>query len=155
MSYFKILLFLLVLTSCTSTSQFVKFAGDPTELTTGKAKIYVLRSGTMTGSAIKMPVYCNDEIIGKLGSKSYLCWEVEEGTYAIYTSTEGALIGKNATENKDFFTVKAKAGKTYYIEQNPKMGYMGYAKVSLSLLSDRDGKTMLAKLKRPKVNYAE
>lgn len=155
MNRLTIIFFAVLFSSCASTSQFVKFTGQSAELGTQKSRIYVLRSGTMKGAAVKMPIYCNNELIGKLGSKSYLCWDVEEGSYAITSSTEGGLIGKNATENKDYFTINAKPGKTYYIQQNPKMGYSGYAKVSLTVISESEGKKLLSKLKKPTVNYAE
>ncbi|MGN6400966.1 MAG: DUF2846 domain-containing protein [Flavisolibacter sp.] len=148
---------LALLCSCASTTQFVKYTGNLSERPTQQARIYVIRKASFKGGAVKMPIYCNNEIIGKIGSQSFLCWDVPEGTYAITSSTESPrLVGKNATENKDFFTVNAKAGKTYYIKQNPKMSYFdGVPHVSLSLMSESEGLSALKGLKQPSVNYAE
>lgn len=151
--YFNLIAFALIISSCASTTQFVKFTGSSSEPSQGMAKIYVLRKLGINTS-VKMPVYCNDEIMGKLGPNSYLCWEVSEGVYNLRSATEGYLIGNNPTENKDYFTINAKSGKSYYIQQTPKFN-VGVAKATLDLLSESEGKRAVTKLKTPKINYAE
>lgn len=154
---FSAIIVLLFLSSCASTTQFVKFTGNSTPNPTPKARIYILRTASFKGGAVKMPIYCNGEIIGKIGSHSYLCWDVEEGKYNITSSTEGIerILGQDATENKDFFVLNAKAGKTYYIRQSPKFGFDNTAHVALTILSQSEGIRALKGLKNPKLNYAE
>ena len=137
------ILAIVLMTSCASTTQFTKFAGKEKLQSTTDARIYVLRPSIL-GSAVKMKVFCNDKLIGKTGPKSYLSWEVKEGEYTI----------RSNSENKDYFTVNAKAGKTYYIKQTPKMGWV-VARVSLENLEENEGLAILNKLKNPKLKYAE
>ena len=73
------LLLVLILTSCASTTQVAKFAGND-KLMSNQARIYILRP-SIVGGAIKMKVFCNDKLIGKTGPKSYLSWDVIEGEY--------------------------------------------------------------------------
>ncbi len=91
-----------------------------------------------------MKVYSNDKFIGKTGPKGYLCWDVTEGEYTL----------KSSAENVDFFTVNAKAGKTYYIKQKTSQGILA-VRSSLELLEEKEGRAILSKLKQPKVKYAE
>lgn len=141
---FRIIMCLCIfLGSCATTTQYAKFAGKEKLQSATTAKIYVLRP-SMFGSAVKMKVFCNDKLMGKTGPKSYLSWEVPEGEHII----------KSNSENKDYFTVNAKAGKTYYIHQNPKIGFV-LVRSSLELLSENEGESVLAKLKQPKLKYAE
>jgi hypothetical protein len=131
-----------LLTSCASTSQYVKFANNSTK-SLDVATIYVVRP-SLFGSAIKMPVYCNGKLIGRTGPKSYLCWEVKEGEVLL-----------NSTgENNENFTISAKAGKSYYIKQVPKMGLV-IARVSLELLNEEEGKRLVSQLNKPTVKYTE
>jgi hypothetical protein len=137
------ILFLLVFTSCATTTQLSKFAGNNSLTSMKTARIFVLRP-SMYGSAIKMKVFCNDKLIGNTGPKSYLCWEVNEGECVIQSNSE----------NKDYFTINAKAGKSYYIKQTPKMGVVT-ARVFLEQLQETEGKALVEKLKKPKLKYAE
>ena len=137
------ILVIALMSSCASTTQFAKFAGTEKFQSSTDARIYVLRPSIL-GSAVKMKVFCNDKLIGKTGPKSFLSWEVKEGEYII----------RSNSENKDYFTVNARAGKTYYIKQTPKMGLV-VARVSLENLDENEGQAILAKLKKPKQQYAE
>ncbi|MFZ1702728.1 MAG: DUF2846 domain-containing protein [Saprospiraceae bacterium] len=138
------LFFILVLfNSCVSTTQFTKFSElekPPSEML---AKICVVRP-SIIASAIQMSVYCDENLIGKTGPKGYLSWEVQEGEHIVRTHAE----------NKDYFNIYAKAGKTYYIKQSPKMGWL-YSRVSLKEMQEKDGKTTVSKLKKPTLNFAE
>ncbi|WP_158276185.1 DUF2846 domain-containing protein [Brumimicrobium oceani] len=135
---------LLLLTSCASTKQYVKFAGAQSNSET-KAQIYVLRPSSF-GSAIKMNIYQDDKIIGKLGPNSYLSWDVD------------ASIGEfriiSVAENSDILTIKPVAGKTYYIKQKVKLGVV-IARTELELIGKIEAEEMLRRLKKPKSNYAE
>ena len=106
-----IILSIALLTSCASTSQFAKFADKDTPLSTTDARIYILRPSIL-GSAIKMKVFCNDTLIGKTRPLGYLSWDVKEGAYTI----------KSTSENTDYFTVNAKAGKNILYKTKIPMG---------------------------------
>jgi hypothetical protein len=134
----------LLLSSCASTTQYVKYSGK--ELSkNSNAKIYVIRN-TNFGSAIKMKIYQDEKLIGKLGPKSFLSWEVDP------SKGEISIISKS--ENKDMLTIKPKAGKTYYIKQKIKLGF-AIARTGLEFLEPEDAKEILEKLKKPQMKYAE
>jgi len=109
------------------------------------ATIYVLRPSSY-GSAVKFRVYEGDSLIGRLGPKSYLAWNIKpEGK-------EVTIVSRS--ENKDTFIINPKAGKTYYIKQRVKMGF-AFARTGLEQLDQAEGKKILRRLKKPKLNYAE
>ena len=133
-----------LLTNCASTMQYVKYSGNELNNETN-AKIYVIRS-TNFGSAIKMKIYQDDKLIGKLGPKSYLSWEVDP--------TKGDITIISKSENKDMLTISPKAGKTYYIKQKIKMGW-AVARTGLEFLEENEAKEILSNLKKPQMKYAE
>lgn len=133
-----------LLTSCASTMQYVKYSGNEPNNETN-TKIYVIRT-TNFGSAIKMKIYQDDKLIGKLGPKSYLSWEVDP--------TKGDITIISKSENKDMLTISPKAGKTYYIKQKIKMGWV-VARTGLEFLEENEAKEMLSNLKKPQMKYAE
>jgi Protein of unknown function (DUF2846) len=134
---------LALLTACATTSQSVKFADSSDKQAPTQAKIYVLRP-SIFASAVRMKVFCNDKLIGATGPKSYLCWTVNPGEYVV----------RGNSENKDYFTVYAQAGKSYYIKQSPKMGWI-IARVSLDPMDEKKAKVLLEKLKKPVLKYTE
>ncbi len=133
-----------LLTSCASTMQYVKYSGNEPNNETN-AKIYVIRS-TNFGSAIKMKIYQDNKLIGKLGPKSYLSWEVDP--------TKGDITIISKSENKDMLTISPKAGKVYYIKQKIKMGW-AIARTGLEFLEESEAKEILNNLKEPQMKYAE
>src|SRR5690606_35018516 len=65
----------LLLIGCAPTVQYVKYAGN--QIGNGAyAKIYVIWP-TSYSSAVKMSIYQDEKLIGKLGAKSFLSWEVD------------------------------------------------------------------------------
>lgn len=82
----------LFFTACLPTKQFVKFANN-SSTDSLMAKIYVLRPSYI-GSLVPMKVYCNDKYIGVTGPGSYLCWYVNQGEYAIMSTTENKSYNK-------------------------------------------------------------
>lgn len=137
------LLLIMTLASCATTTQFAKYNPDEHQKSSSEARIYILRPSIL-GSAVKMKVFCNEELVGKTGPKSYISWNVEEGEYTI----------RSSAENNDYFKIQAKAGQTYYIKQTPKMGWV-MARVELESVGQMEGQRMVQQLKSPKVNYAE
>jgi hypothetical protein len=134
----------LLITSCASTTQYVKFSGNQPN-NESNCKIYILRPSTF-GASIKMQIYQDEKIIGKLGPQSYLSWEADPSKGDI------SIISKS--ENKDMLTISPKAGKTYYIKQKVKMGF-AFARTGLEFLEPEEAKEMLGKLKKPQMKYAE
>ena len=133
-----------MLSSCVSTTQYAKFAGTDDKIKSAEnAKIYVLRPSILA-NIIKMEVFCDRNFIGETGPKSYLCWEVKEGKHTI----------RSTSENEEIIKIDAKAGKTYYIKQIPRMGFV-IARVSLENLDEKEGQAILKKLKKPRLNYTE
>ena len=78
----------------------------------GKAGVYIYRNESM-GSAIKMPVTINGQMVGQTAANTYLYKEVEPGKLKIESLTEGK-------ENK--IEVEAQPGTLIYIWQEVKMG---------------------------------
>jgi len=141
---FQLICLTILITSCATTTQYVKYSGNEPNNETN-AKIYVIRS-TNFGSAIKMKIYQDDKLIGKLGPKSYLSWEVDP--------KKGDITIISKSENKDMLTISPKGGKTYYIKQKIKMGF-AVARTGLEFLDENEAKEMLSKLKKPQIKYAE
>lgn len=139
-----LILSIVFLASCAGTTQYAKFPDSEKLESTTDARIYVIRPSSFA-SSVKMKIYCNDELIGKTGPHSYLGWEVKEGEYTIKS---------NSTGSKDFYTINAKAGKTYYIRQTLTMGVV-VAGAKLESLDKNEGQSLLKKLKKPKSNYSE
>lgn len=93
-----------------------------------KALVYLYRNETM-GSAIKMTVNLDGRFAGQTASKTYFMWLLPPGKH------EFASI----TENTSTLNLDAKAGETYYIWQEVKMG-MWAARSSLQLVDKEKGK---------------
>jgi len=131
----------LFLTSCVTTTQYSKF----TDLSSndGNAKIFVVRKSILA-TAIPMKIYQDGELVGRLGPKGYIAWEVEN---------EGRIqITSSSPENKDYFTIDVQKGKTYYLKQKAKPGYL-VARSGLELMEPEKARKAINKLKEPKVNY--
>jgi len=99
--------------SCASTTQYIN-SSEEVSSEAPNAKIYVIRP-TYFGSAVKMKIYQDNELIGKLGPKNYLSWDV--------SPEKGDVTIVSASENKDSLTISPKAGETYYIRQKVNMGF--------------------------------
>ncbi len=142
-------IFLLILGSCATTTQFQKFT-QSTEIENNKARIYVIRPG-FKGGAVSTAIYCNDVLIGKTGGNGYLCWDVVEGKYTIgNTQIIHAGITLGSVNSEDLFIINAKVGKIYYLKQYPHFG--GF---SFDILSKEEGESYLKGKSKPKVNYTE
>jgi hypothetical protein len=138
--YFSLFITVYQLSSCAMPKQYVKFSEDDFLTVNNRAEIYVLRSSIIAGS-ISMKVYCNDKLIGKTGAKSYLSWKVREGEYVI----------KSVAENNASFTLRAQAGKTYYLKQVPTIGWL-YSANKLKLISEEEAIPLLFKLRKPEID---
>ena len=138
-----VLLGIIVFSSCARTIQYTKFTDESKLDTIQNARVYLIRPSYL-GGAIPMKVFCNGDLIGKTGPRGYLCWDVKAGTN---------LIQSNA-ENKEYFTVNAQKGKTYYIKQNTKFGW-ATVRVGLSASNETKVKKITKSAVKPKNNYLE
>jgi len=98
----------------------------------GKAIVYIIRPG-IVAFAISMRVDCDTFQVGWIPAKKYL--------YTILDS--GDHVFKSLSENEYTLKVNFQPGKIYYIEEEPRMGFM-YARTKLKLLNDDAGKKELA-----------
>lgn len=150
-----LLLFILVCSTYlySQTSQYVEFPDINTDVAPNKARIYVIRpTGKLSHYYITLSA--NGSMIGRLDYKNYLCWDVDAGTYNLEGAFEGNRIRKDLTENKDFFTVNAKEGKTYYIRLSPAYG-LTTGKASFDVIEPDNAKEYVKKFPQPKVKYAD
>jgi hypothetical protein len=138
-----IFLFVVILISCGSSSQFSKFTEND-KLMSNRSRIYIIRPISDAG-LWKCRVTSNGVLVGKNGAKGYICWDVDEGeqvirSYSVYT---------------DDFVINAKAGKTYYIKQTPiMMGWMLHS-ILYEQIGEDEGKSFIDNLKKPKLKYTE
>ena len=137
--FYFLFLTILLFSSCASTTQFSKNAGTEPLNETNSAEIYVLRP-SLFGTAVKMKIFCNDQLIGKIGPKSYLNWNVKEGEHII----------KCKSENDETVTIKVIPGKSYYIKHQLKPGWLTN-RASLELIGEKEGKEILLNLNAPKL----
>lgn len=150
-------LFLIILFFSTylysQTSQYVEFPNINTEVLPNKARIYVIRpTGKLSHYYITLS--SNGNMIGRLDYKNYLCWDVDAGKYNLEGAFEGNKIRKDQTENKDFFTVNAKEGKTYYIRLSPAYG-LTTGKASFDVIEPEKAQEYIKKFPKPKVKYVD
>ncbi|HAK59738.1 MAG TPA: hypothetical protein DCO77_05060 [Nitrospiraceae bacterium] len=93
-----------------------------------KALVYLYRNETF-GSAIKMTVNLDGKFAGQTARKTYFMWLLPPGNHEFVS----------VTENTSRLNVDAKAGQTYYIWQEVKMGMWG-ARSKLQLVDKAKGK---------------
>jgi hypothetical protein len=101
----------------------------------GKALVYILRP-SMVGSLIKFDVSCDGISLGSTTGKRFIYANLEPGVRK--------LLGE--AENKEEIFLEVEAGKTYYLEQQAKMGLL-MARTGWNKLTDSEGKKKLGKCK--------
>lgn len=105
--------------------------------TDGKAGLYVYRTNSPIGAALKKDIWVDGECLG----------ESARGTF-FYKEVEGGRDHELATESEfsaNKLTVKTEAGKNYFIQQYIKIGaFVGGA--NLKLVDEQTGKTELQNL---------
>lgn len=128
----------LVLTAC-STAKIADPAEDQRLRTMtppeDMALVYFVRPSSL-GSAIKMGVTCDGTLIGSTHGKRYIFATVKPGKREFVSTAE----------NKDDLVLVLEAGKTYFIEQQVKMGIIA-ARNRLERLEEAEGQQKLAKCK--------
>jgi len=135
---------LVCLAGCAGTHQYVPLPDQTKPIQNpGMARIYVMRPGSL-GSAVSMDVTDGGTLIGKTGPKGILCWERQPGEIELVSESE----------NTYKLPLKVERGMVYYIKQHVRMGWL-YARTKLSLLSESEGKEMMAKCKLPSIELKE
>jgi hypothetical protein len=99
----------------------------------GKALVYVVRPAGV-GMLVAMKVTCDGNYLGTTGGHRFL--------YAVLDS--GAHVFASHAENKSELPIVLAAGKTYYLEQQVKMGLL-MARNKLVRLDDVKGREKLLK----------
>lgn len=153
---FLILIFSNIFSQGFGNSKTIQSLKFPTSeiVTEGMARIYILRTtGTLWNYDVT--VYLDDKVIGKVGPKSYLMFEVDANKkVSIGTAFIGDSSRNKNEENQEFLTINPKPGKIYYIGVKAKYGTFR-GQTELSSLEDRDALKMIPKFDKPKVNYIE
>ena len=100
-----------------------------------KASVYIYRNESM-GGAVKLPLLLDNVSIGDTASKTYVFRQVEPGTHVITSKAE----------HDSTLSLDAKAGSTYFVWQEVKMG-MFAAGSALHLVDEAKGKAGVAECK--------
>ena len=103
------------------------------EVPADKALIYVIRP-TMMGNKIQTKLAVDGKWVGVNRGNNYFFFTLDPGEH-YFCST---------AENKSVFAMKVEAGKTYFLQQKIRMGFMK-ASNKLEAISDEEGKKGLAK----------
>jgi hypothetical protein len=98
-----------------------------------KALIYVVRP-TMFGNKVQTKLAADGKFKGVNRGNNYFFFTIEPGTHYFCSQAE----------NKSTLSLKVEAGKTYYLQQQIKMGFMK-ARTKLVAISEAEGKEGLAK----------
>ncbi|HEY5719975.1 MAG TPA: DUF2846 domain-containing protein, partial [Gammaproteobacteria bacterium] len=77
----------------------------------GKASIYLYRNESF-GGAIAMTVSLDGRVAGRTGPNTYMLWQVDPGRHEIVS----------ITENESKLVLETRAGETYFVWQEVKMG---------------------------------
>ena len=93
-----------------------------------KANLYIYRDENF-GAALKMPVLVDNMSVGDTAAKTYIFRQVEPGTHVVTSKTE----------NDATVTIDAKAGESYFVWQEVKMGAFA-ARSKLHLVDAAKGK---------------
>lgn len=145
--FMSIIGLILLFSGCATTKQYVQQPDsnkDGVNYTNDSlAQIYVLRPSSF-GSAVTYKIYQGEKFIGELGPKSYLVWQVDPA--------EGPIEIISKMENYAILTVTPEEGKTYYIKQKVKMGWV-MARTGLEWLTEKEALEILKKLKAPEIQY--
>ena len=103
------------------------------EIPAGKALVYVVRP-TMWGNKVQTKFAINGEWVGINRGDNYFFVLMDPGVYNFCSQAENKVTARLALE----------AGKTYYVQQKIKVGFMK-ARTEMDLLDAKDGEEALAK----------
>lgn len=124
----------LLVAGCASSVQYVRMPDltkkieDPT-----KGRIYVMRPSSF-GYAVGMNVSDSGNPIGSTGAKGFLCWERDPGD----------VIVSSTSENTSRVSLDVRAGASYYVLQNIRMG-IWLARTELEVINEEQAEKDLKK----------
>ena len=138
MIYFLLLIFVCtILFSCAGTLPKADMALDQRAkamtVPEDKALVYVIRPSSL-GFAVGMHFFCDNKKVGTTTGQRYFYMLLDPGRHQFMSKAE----------NKSEQILNLKAGRTYYLEQQVKMGFLK-ARNNLELLSGQEGKEKLMK----------
>lgn len=99
----------------------------------GKALVYVIRP-TIMGNKVQTKLGVDGQWVGVNRGNNYFFVTLEPGEHYFCSQAE----------NRSALALKVEAGKTYYLQQKIRMGFMK-ARTKLTVLDEAEGKTGLAK----------
>ncbi|WP_298145216.1 DUF2846 domain-containing protein [uncultured Acinetobacter sp.] len=102
----------------------------------GQAAIYVYRSNSILGSALKKDVWLNGECLGETARGVYFYKEVEAGKKHI-VSTESEF-------SPNHLNITTESGKKYYVQQYIKPGVL-VGGANIKLVDEVEGKQAIEK----------
>ena len=100
----------------------------------GQANIYVTREDQFTGSAVLFQLVVDQHAIGGIAPGTYHLIPVEPGHHTISVTT---------AENQSIEEVDVEAGRSYFFEVKPKMGWFA-ARAEVDPLSEKEGRAAIA-----------
>ena len=100
-----------------------------------KALVYLYRHESF-GAAMKMTVNVDGKYMGQTASKTYFMWLLKPGKHSV----------DSVTENRSSINLNARAGNTYYIWQEVKMGLLS-ARSKLHLVDREKARDDMEKCK--------
>lgn len=106
-----------------------------------KANIYVYRNESF-GGAIPMTVALDGRVVGQTGPQTYFLFEVDPGPHEV----------SSIAENNSVLKLDAKAGKSYFVWQEVKMG-VWMARSQLHEVDEQTGRKAVAECKRAQANF--
>jgi len=136
MKRLSIVLFsLFLLLSCAKTRQFVDYPDSSVSVT--ESRIYLIRHLNF-GPWVKPPVYVNDEIIGRIGYKGFLKFDIQGKDIELQSRFGG------------FSRNDLLPGQVYFYKQNISNGLFK-ANMSWVEIDEKEARELLKKLKKPKL----
>ena len=109
------------------------------------ANIYVVRDGRFSGSAVLFQIMLDGKIKGSVAPGTYLLLEVGAGSHTVAVMTR---------ENVDRVRLEAMAGSNYFIEVEPKMGWLA-ARVMLTEIDASKGRRLVIEGKRAEMVFED
>ena len=122
---------------CAKTAQ--AFRIPEKEVQSTSARIYVIRTYFYVASAVGAPVYQNNSIVGRIGTKGYLAWDTQPGEVLLQSGAE-------------FIKVIAQPGKTYYFKLQANLISFNKATLfKLKNIQEQEATELIKKFNPPKV----
>jgi hypothetical protein len=109
--FFKLttICFALFLSACTA--QYIQ---PQTETGQNNARISIVRPSELWGSALRAPIYVNNQYIGRIGNGGQLTWITKPGKVTVATS-EGTIAILIEKRGPSYLSFDAKKGHTYTV----------------------------------------